>query len=516
MEQDVERARVDLLESRVNLALAYARGALDAGAIPNLPANPKIMFLGDSTTSGSNGLYTGLVGGYPARTIQTLLGLRSDFEVIGSQIELAENAAGCNVPYSEGHTGFTIAQLTAGYAGFCASPGVGVPDLVIFMAGTNDMVAGRTLVQMEADYAAARTEILTVGPATRIIWMPPMQFQDGTTTHATLAALQALQASVVAFLAAWAPEQKNSYYNASSQLAGSGQTLVDGVHPNLSGEAIIGDGLAAQLDIWLGPRRRLPIPRVFLTRQTWASEECITDTTDGLTCTAHPGFNPGAGSFTLVGTYAMGAVPAAGTYAIFSYGTYAVNNYYGLLLVSDGTTAHLRLYWDNTTVTIGGATASFAESPGLLANSRNRIMIQADASTGTVGLYVNGQLAGLAQGIGPWTNTQQTFYVALDATFGSGAVGFYQEVQAYKAVPARPGSVAALQAALGDYYQRTAPIAGEGSAYFTLDGTLADDVYAPGDPNPNMVAHGGMAAVGAYPAGTPLMPWNWQNAGPGM
>jgi hypothetical protein len=75
---------------------------------------------------------------------------RSDFEIIGS-LSFVTTAPPSGSPsnalpttwYHDGHSGFTIGQLASGYAGFVAPP-TGAPNIVVAMAGTNDIANGRT------------------------------------------------------------------------------------------------------------------------------------------------------------------------------------------------------------------------------------------------------------------------------------------------------------------------------------------------------------------------------------
>ena len=481
----------------------------NASSMHPIAVPPKIMFLGDSNTFGNDGVHTGMVGGYATYAVQYLRTLRSDFDVIGSLVALAENAALSSLPYNEGHSGATIASTAAAYAGYCASPGVGPPDIVVLMIGTNDLQAGRTLAQMQADTLTLYNAILAVNPLTSILWMGPPPLVDGTLTHANLAAWNAQLAAYNTWLQfTFIPANRNALYNVSSRSVGNGDFQVDGVHLNQGGQGTVGVSIARDLNQNMGPPRSDVMPSVFNTRKPSYSVFVNGEgTADDIALVAHPGFNPGAGSFTLAFDYCPTTMFNSGGLSVVRYGANGVNNYYQIFVASNpnaGGGLSWSVYWMQAGNVI--PPASFAGSPGAFLNQWHRLVIMADAATLTVGFYVNGKLAGLAHGLPAWTSAQENLRFG-DSVVTNGAPGYYSRVYAAQAVPGRPGSMAALLAAEEDYYLGRSLVPGQGTAFYSLDNTLADDVYAPGEPNPVMVLQGAAAFVPGYPVGSPARPW---------
>lgn len=482
-----------------------------SSALAALPATPRLMFIGDSNTLGVDfGTYNGMQGGYPVPAVQTLRGLRGDFEVIGSVISYPENCVGSSVPYQEGHGGATIATLTAGYAGYVATVGVGAPDVAISCVGAADIVAGRTLLQMQTDTAAYLAAILAQSASTIVVFMSPCPFAAGTTVGANLAAWNAIQAAYATWLQnTFVPANSTrTTFCAATLSVGQGDYFSDGVHLNQGGQGAVGQSVGQFLDRLMSARRGAPkLPRVFRQRQPWAAYQLPNGAADFATCTNHPGFNPGAGSFTVAFDFCPTDLGGGGSnLTLLSYGSGGTNNYWAILRVNN----QLLVYWQSVgAYAIPGTDNTVAISPGLTLNAWHRIVLMVDATTGTIGLYVNGQLAGINTGLAAWTSTLQTTYIGAGANY-NGAAGYYGRIFAAPAIPGRPGSVAALEAVEADYYLGSSLTPGLGSAVFPLDAILTDDVYAPGAPNPSFVLHGAAASVAAYPLGCPPRPWEYQ------
>lgn len=484
------------------------------GGLSYLLPTPRIMALGDSQTAGSNDGYSGTVGGWPSYFVQQLRQWRGDFEMVASQAELPEVSGGSSVVWNEGHPGYTIAtggsNLNTGWPTWTSATAFGGgPDIVIVMAGANDVAGGRTASQMETDWATLHTTIQSTVPNALVVDMCFPPFVAGTTVSTNLSAWNAIQGAFCSWLSGtFVPAHSSTdVYSNCAQSLTLGDRLPDGVHPNQQGESAIGTCVAEQITSLLGvPRGPPQLPaNAFRYRTPWASYHTLTAGTDALTLTSHSGVDPGAGSFTFAFDFYPTSFPGSES-TIVNYGSYAVNNYYGLLY-STGVNG-LCLYWDNTAATVCSGTGATFSTNALTLGQWARIVIMADAEHGVVGLYVNGKLAGLNTAVPlPWSNTQQTLTLGKETTFGSGVPGYFGRVWAAKAVPGEPGGVAALRAVEADYYLGDSLIAGQASASFTLDAILTDDVYAPGDPNPSFVLVSGAASVAAYPGGSPLRPW---------
>ena len=488
--------------------------------VTSCPPVPKVMFLGDSNTLGTDVSHQGMTGGYATSAVQYLRTLRSDFDVIGSVIATPEQAALSSLPYNEGHSGATLASTAAAYAGYCATTGVGNPDLVVLMLGTADIEAGRTLVQMQADALTLYTDILAVNPSTIVVWMPPPVFVAGTVVAGSLAAWNALQALFATWLqGTFIPSLANAIYCGASRLVGQGDIQTDGIHLGQGGQGAVGTGVARQLHGLMGAPNKDVLPRVFNTRQPWYSIfSGGNGLADDIALVAHPGFNPGAGSLTLAFDYCPTTMLNSGALSVAVYGANGANNYYEIFVSSNPAVAgglDFSVYWMTAGATIlAGTNTTFGGSPGAVIGAWHRIVLMADAATGTIGLYINGQLAGLAQGHAAWTSTQQTFRLGGDNGFANGAPGHFGRLYAATAIPGRPGSMAALLAVEEDYYLGRSLVPGQGTASYSMDNVLTDDVYAPGAPNPSLILQGAAAFVAGYPSGTPARPWEYQATHP--
>jgi hypothetical protein len=167
---------------------AGSMSAADKASLDTLttvqPSPVKWNLLGDSLTVGpGNSGYEDSPGGY-REELQRLLGLRrGDVRFIGSSLTLAIRAAGDPVPavalasggqcsvamlynQHDGHSGFTIVQMTAGYPGWAAT--MGSADAVTVLAGTNDAAGGASAATMLANYALLLAAVRTAQPTATI------------------------------------------------------------------------------------------------------------------------------------------------------------------------------------------------------------------------------------------------------------------------------------------------------------------------------------------------------------
>lgn len=479
------------------------------------PTNPKIQFLGDSNTAG---LAQGI---YRDTTASKLRQWRSDFEIIGSisapPTAPPNGCAGAIQPqswYHDGHSGFTIAQLAAGYASFVAAP-TGAPDVVVVMAGTNDLPS-RTLLQMQTDWAALYAAIVLANPSAIVVAMPPPNVVAGSVSGGNVATWQALRNLFRNWLmTTWVPANPGTSFCDASSAPGIDDFYTDGIHWNEQGASNVGETLADVLNTLMG-KQTTPIangdslPRTFLPRTAQGSAP-LWKNTSGLSVAAHAGLNPGAGSFTFAIDYMPQSTSAPALQTIAVYGTIAGGggaNWWALFQFG----SELRLYWFSAGEVIAASVPNILLGTNVLTSGAwHRIIVMADASTNTVGLYLNGSCIGLATGVTAWNTAQETFFLGYEATNNNGAPGTYARAMAWKAVPARPGGEQALIAAERDYYLGDSIVAGSCSCNFQLDQSLTDQDFS----NPPLVAvtYGGGLLV-AYPGASPLRPWEVVGAQP--
>jgi hypothetical protein len=475
------------------------------GLVPkkSFGATTKIMWLGDSNTVGSNGDETGFVGGWRQATYQRLREWRSDFDLIGANITTPESNS-FGLWFHSATAGYKIEDLTSGFAAYVAS--AGAPDLIIDSIGTNNITASDSLGTMQTKRAALDAAYLANAPNATVIVMPVIPFVAGTTTGSNLATWNAARDAYNAWLLTYARAKSNYHYlDSSSQLA-LGEYQRDGVHLTRGGQASVAEVISTYLDQRvLGPRFGDTLPRSFKQRKYASAIALATSSTDGLTCAAHSGFNPGTGSFALALDYYPTDV-TSGLRSIAQFASYTSNPTAFFGLYQDGRL--LSVYWANQGGTIYDASHGHAvPTTALMLNKWHRIVMIAHQPSGTVGLYINANLVGLVQGVSAWTFSSATFYLGKSPEFSS-SLGLVGRVHAYKGagIP-RPGTMAALLAVEGDHYNERPIASGYQSASFALATSLTDNING----NPSMSLVGGAAAAGAYPSSaTPLRPWEYQ------
>lgn len=462
-----------------------------------------IWLIGDSNGAGSNGGTAGFVGGWRHGIERALLRTRMDFDFVGSTATLRE-LSDSGLCWHDCYAGEKIedatAALTTRLAG-CAS----VPAIVVHSLGTNNIVAGDSAATMLAKFQAWATALFAALPTAHAFVLPPIPLVDGTTTHATLAAWQAVRAAYIALLAAYVASDPRMTLLTSPDLVG-GDLMTDGVHLTRSGQMAVGEVVADAIDRYLGPpfRQGPRLIRAFRQHKPKNSIYCATETTDGMSAASPNGYAAGAASFAFaLDLYPTAIAAALRTIATFStYG--AKGSGFWLLTQTNGA---LAWYWDDPSVAVGGGSMALTRS--LLVNKWHRIvcLAQLNGAASSAGVYVNGKLAGILSGLPAWNMATGAFTLGKEgAVFGVGVTGYYGRVRAFKGASLpRPGSMAALRAVLSDYYDDGPIVPGTCCAYHDLDGSLNDSVY--GGRGLSLV--GSAANAAPYPGGSPLRPWDF-------
>ena len=254
------------------------------------------MFLGDSITEGSDsGLGsspTGYKGVYRLTVERMLRNTRSDFNFIGSLHTPPDTVGGQSLMFHDGNPGYTIADVTAAYPGYVGTAGVGPPDIVVIILGTNDLLTGRTAAQMESDWEALETAIYLQNPNTQIIACScPTLYPSASRSSGTAAALNLIGSAFNVWLSARAITE-GYMYSTASQL-GVGETQADGEHPNQEGAACTGEQIAIILSGLLNPNASYPMVRGFIQRQPWATVQLSATAADGIKVSNAAAYSPG-------------------------------------------------------------------------------------------------------------------------------------------------------------------------------------------------------------------------------
>lgn len=469
----------------------YPDLAIAAGPVAALGQIRSVLLAGDSNCRGSNGLDTGYVGGWRTGAYHYLRSWRSDFDFVGSAISVPEQLGSLALWRCAGAAGWKIEDMTAAVPAEIAV--TGAPGFILDNFGTNNIAGGDSLATMQTKRLALDAAWAAAAPNSRVVRLSLIPFVPGSTTGANQAAWDAQRVAYNAWMAA--TYGTSGYLDATSQLSQS-EIQPDGVHLNRSGEASMGYAIANTLDARLGPRFGFPLPRFFRQRKPLYSISCPA-AADGLTLATPNRFAPGADSYAFAVDYYPTTLDAAALHTVAALGPYGALGSGFFLLGQQGQA--LRLYWDNPAGTIFGQPDEIA----LVLNKWHRCVFIADATTLSVGLYVNAQLVGLVQGVAPWAfAAARTAYLNQGPNF-SGARGYYDRVRCYRGagVP-KPGSMAAQLAVEADYYLDE-PIGTQAvGGYYDLNGILSG---LNGDPS--WVAVAGAAFAAPYPTGTPIRPW---------
>ena len=115
-------------------ALALLGASLELPVAQAAPPPVRILPLGDSITDG-----VPVAGGYRAPLYQLLTNAGFKVDFVGN---LSNNsAAGLPDPNHEGHSGYRIDQIDAGFLGWINA--VADPDVILLLIGTNDYGQGQ-------------------------------------------------------------------------------------------------------------------------------------------------------------------------------------------------------------------------------------------------------------------------------------------------------------------------------------------------------------------------------------
>jgi lysophospholipase L1-like esterase len=211
------------------LASLLIAGALPATAAPSQALPPidttqhfRVMPLGDSITAGT-GSSSG--DGYRAQLARYMVEVQQLYTAtwVGSQSSGPQSN-----PHHEGHSGWTIADLTTGIDGWMATY---QPDVVLLEAGVNDARAGADAATMAARMQALLGRILADSPTVRVIVgdiMPPWR---GTQQDIASVAAQRYNVLLPQVVAAAGPRVSL----ARMSLAVTSSQLGDGLHPTDAG-----------------------------------------------------------------------------------------------------------------------------------------------------------------------------------------------------------------------------------------------------------------------------------------
>ncbi len=345
----------------------------------------RLLMLGDSMT-GFN------TYGYGRALMDRIFAVRGDVASIGTLV----GTLGAPYPpydlYHEGHSGYTIEQLTAGYAGWVAT--AGTPDIVVVMAGTNNY-ASDTGATCATKTAALLAAIAAATPQALVIVSSNKPSPTASPNDVNRAAHTALLPGVVA-----AAGSSFFFVDAGSLL----YAKVDGVpsdspawtHPNDNGRMVLSASIFEVLEqSILPPREGRKFP--FDTEQATIEQACLSlvGNTDAIYAgTSMTECQPGSGSFAYMFQVYFNNLSSSAA-AILSYGnTYA----YDLLLTQAGSGASLYLKNSGTPV----AMSSGSTMPGIWkARTWHDVIIHYDQPNDIVSIWRDGVLVGSASGLTP-------------------------------------------------------------------------------------------------------------------
>jgi lysophospholipase L1-like esterase len=241
---------------------ADARVEADADAAPPLfhPCPPAgtacvIMPLGDSITFGYKST-TG--GGYRIELLTDIWGANHDATFVGTSTSGPTTLAGKPFPQSnEGHSGYTIDDAPAvGRSGISplvpASLMKYTPHIVTLMIGTNDVDTMNDLANAPARLGKLLDTITTTSPNALLV----VAQITPTGTDAENVRVQAFNAAIPALVMSRAAAGKHvilvdMYAALTANPAYRTADMADGLHPNDTGYAVLGDTWYAALAPYL-------------------------------------------------------------------------------------------------------------------------------------------------------------------------------------------------------------------------------------------------------------------------
>lgn len=215
---------VSLLATGVLPAGATSPRAASSATLPPIDTSQhvRIMPLGDSITAG---IGSSTDDGYRWQLAKYLIDVQQLYTAtwVGSQTSGLQSN-----PHHEGHSGWTIADLTTGIDGWMATY---QPDVVLLEAGVNDARQGADASTMAAHMSALLGRILADSPSVRVIVGDVVPPWYGTQQDVASVAVQRFDALLPSVVATAGPQVSLARMSAgvtSSQLG-------DGLHPNDAG-----------------------------------------------------------------------------------------------------------------------------------------------------------------------------------------------------------------------------------------------------------------------------------------
>ncbi|MEI7717793.1 MAG: GDSL-type esterase/lipase family protein, partial [Mycobacterium sp.] len=438
----------------------------------------RIWIVGDSRGEGYNGGDTAAGHGVQYHLARTLRTRRGDYCYVGTQLYPDYGTAGLNNAigsvspgeYSpmdwenEGHSGYTMAQVQSGFAGWLATIAT-TPDVIVLPLGAN--TGGHTAAAMYAtDLPALLAVVRAACPLTPVI----------VTTVPPQGASAAVGAAYNALLIAGAAAGTGPFADAQVKFCDvcSDNTLAEqgpdgSVHENQFGYARyavrLADGIEALLPLRTGPTWPRPIrPRVFAAKQG-VQFLSPTDTASG----ANAGCDIGTDSFAIdfeitplqaqearaVGTATFRHILTAGS----AYAT-------GITITANG---------DALEVYLGAGGPKLQDVPGVFGKPGVpvRICVHADRVSGIVSLWVDGTLRSIASGVAAWTfATGNNFILGYNGNIGHDAFPcIVRDVRFHRGAAGLLGYVTgATRLMMESSAADGAPLSGT-TAWFKCDGT---------------------------------------------
>jgi len=207
----------------------------------NATSSMKVMPLGDSLTYGAHSAQDGGIGGYRNRLWNRLAGDGLNVDFVGSVNGQAQ--AGVD-PNHEGHGGWRIDDLTAQIDGWL---GTSQPDIILLLAGANDIIQGYDVNTAQARMNTLLDHIFADRPDATVLlstlpWVPQPNFYNYD-----LAKIQDFNSRLPGIITTRAGQGRSitlvNMYSQSGLVAGDFGS--DGVHP-------VDAGYDKMADVWYG------------------------------------------------------------------------------------------------------------------------------------------------------------------------------------------------------------------------------------------------------------------------
>jgi lysophospholipase L1-like esterase len=450
----------------------------------NQPNPIKILALGDSETAGLPS------GGYRQNFWRQLRLSRDDLHMLGPVLGGGDNGMYVLGEWgNRGVGGATMGSTQAALTGYLASDGI--PDCLLLMIGSNDLVVGgQTLGGLQTAFTALTAAITAAAPNAQVIVASiPPRLDSGAGPQALGVSYNAwLPTGVAALGPLW------HFVDACGGMT-QGELKADLLHLNETGSAKAGTAIAAAFESVFPIRRnRRTYPRGFMQRAAPNVARFNTASADFLAITGGSQQPTTATSF----AYSLWVRPdalLATPQTILA--TTGANS--GFVLTVSGQT--LSFYFDGTE---GGWSVSAA--PFYQAGQWVRLAVSYHSVDALVAIWANGMLL-TVNGISPApTFTSPNLVVGFSASKGNGFVGNVSEVQAqYGAnVPA----FASMRDEIETNYFEDA-VFPSAAFNFLLNGTLADATGGTAiSSNSNTYVPSGLAAssMPIDPASTSAIP----------